>query len=502
MAEWIGKLLEAAPIPGEWKRAEAPPNSNVPTGNDGRHKPQERDEDHHEDGSEYQGGRKGAYEWGHGPSGHGWRSAGWSNTLKNDEQRSGGGDLWQAEEPQGTQGGQGSAGEALPGDPWSAYKKKHQGQVLQGDQQRSWGSQHWQSRADQTDQPAPARQRDRRAPEWEEQWKAGTSHKEMRYGDWKCGNWPACRFPNHAYKQFCKMCGDPNKTPSGSSPRIPGRPPAGAEPWSCRTTPVLAAPARTPSRARKALRQCTIPRGTGPCLPLASVGTCGATPRSPSCYGRRRSSTLVVRPRLAAPGRLRHRCSTWWPTTRTARAPSCPTSLRTLWRKPGGWATTPCAASSWGTGAASGVTRTPRRSSISGGTGRRLAAPWEWPSCRSGRTCPSPTPDSWRTAASSLGCTSPLTGCKTSPAGASAGKSSPPSCHDGPRTGSLGVTCWWEEVSPQSRTATPRTRAPRQEPRPGERPGAAALRTEGKPAGAVGGSGGHGVEPPRSGNMD
>ena len=46
------------------------------------------------------------------------------------------------------------------------------------------------------------------------------------------------------------------------------------------------------------------------------------------------------------------------------------------------------------------------------------------------------------------------------PAGAAAGRSSPPSCHAGPKTGSLGVTCWWEKVNPQDRTATPRTRAP------------------------------------------
>ena len=130
MAEWIGKPLEAAPISGERKKAEAPPNSSVPTGNDGWHKPQERDEDRHKGGSEYQGERTGAYEWGHGLSGHGWRSAGWGNTFKTDKRRSG--DPWQAEGPQGTQGGQGSAREAPPGDPWSAYRRKQQGQVFQG----------------------------------------------------------------------------------------------------------------------------------------------------------------------------------------------------------------------------------------------------------------------------------------------------------------------------------------------------------------------------------
>ena len=28
----------------------------------------------------------------------------------------------------------------------------------------------------------------------------------MRFGDWKCGNAPACRYPNHAYRDTCKQC--------------------------------------------------------------------------------------------------------------------------------------------------------------------------------------------------------------------------------------------------------------------------------------------------------
>ena len=219
LAEWLGKPLGAAPNPKEWKRAEAPPNSNMPAEDKGRHKPQERGEGHHEGGSEYQCGRKGAYGSGHSPSDI-WRgTAGRSNTLKNDKQRDG--DPWQSGEPQGAQGEQGNAGEAPPDDPWGPYRKKQQGQLPQGEQQRGWGSQHWQAPADQTEQPAPARQRVRSAPSWEELWEAGKSHQEMRYGDWRCGNAPTCRFPNHAYRQVCKVCGDPKENAKWELPQDP-----------------------------------------------------------------------------------------------------------------------------------------------------------------------------------------------------------------------------------------------------------------------------------------
>ena len=46
----------------------------------------------------------------------------------------------------------------------------------------------------------------RRAPEWEADWLRGTSHPEMRYGDWRCGVRP-CHYANHAYRTVCKACG-------------------------------------------------------------------------------------------------------------------------------------------------------------------------------------------------------------------------------------------------------------------------------------------------------
>ena len=166
MAEWISKPLEAAPKTGEWKRAEAPPNSNVPMGNDGRHKPQERDEDedHHEGGSEYQGGRKGAYEW--GPSSLAMGGGPLDGATPSRTTSSGAATRGRQEspkEPKEDRGARGKPSQATRGAP-TGGSAKGQGRLPQGDQQRGKGSQHWQARADQTDQPAPACQRDRKAP--------------------------------------------------------------------------------------------------------------------------------------------------------------------------------------------------------------------------------------------------------------------------------------------------------------------------------------------------
>ena len=98
-------------------------------------------------------------------------------------------------------------GRAGPGgtrDPWGAWKPTQQGQSQeQGGQPAELppaptrgdggGQGGWQPQA-------------RRAPEWEADWLRGTSHPEMRYGDWRCGARP-CHYANHAYRTVCKMCG-------------------------------------------------------------------------------------------------------------------------------------------------------------------------------------------------------------------------------------------------------------------------------------------------------
>ena len=307
---------------------------------------------------------------------------------------------------------------------------------------------------------------------------------------------PLADSPTTLTNSSARCVATPGKTPSGSSPKVPGRPPAGAEPWSCRATPVLAALAATPSRARKALRQRTIPRGTGPCLPLASVGICGATPRRPSCYGRRRSSTLVVRQRLAALGRLRQRCPTWLPTARTAaRASSCPTSFRTLWQTPGGWTTTPYAASSLGTGAASGIARIP--AAFLHLEERAFAA--------------QPLGSGPHAGLSKLAHRLPriLGGRQRHPwavdrvqdfrSGCFVREEQLPFLPRWPEDWVPRHHCWLGGSVRRTERQPRGPGRPCQRPRPGEGPGAAALRTEGGLAGAVGGSGGHGVEPPRSG---
>ena len=56
---------------------------------------------------------------------------------------------------------------------------------------------------DQGDQEPRAR----KAPKLEAEWLQGTTHLDMRYGDWRCGVLP-CRYPNHAYRTACKVCGE------------------------------------------------------------------------------------------------------------------------------------------------------------------------------------------------------------------------------------------------------------------------------------------------------
>ena len=295
----------------------------------------------------------------------------------------------------------GARGEAPPGDP---YRSKRQGQVFQGDQQRGWGSQHWQARADQADPGAgladQAHQRDRRAPEREEQWKAGTSHKDIRYGDWRRGNWPTCRFPKHAYMQFCKMCGDPEENAKWELPRDPRS-------STCRCG-ALVLPRYTgaclichkPIPHPEGIKAVCDPQGDGP-LPAPRLGgdLRGHTAEPIMLW-----TEAILNPSgppevgcAWPPAPLLPHVVAYYPDGSGFKLPYITSgSVAEAWRVDHN---TPCAASSWGTDAASGVTRTPRRCSTSGGTGRRRAAPWEWPSCRFGRTCPSPTPDSWRTAA-------------------------------------------------------------------------------------------------------
>ena len=87
-------------------------------------------------------------------------------------------------------------------------------------QQSGWGNQQWQGKRNPQDEQYTVRQPGRRAPTWEQLWWEGKSHEEMRFGDWKCGNAPACRYPNFAYRDFCKRCNADAKWELPQDPRM------------------------------------------------------------------------------------------------------------------------------------------------------------------------------------------------------------------------------------------------------------------------------------------
>ena len=257
--------------------------------------------------------------------------------------------------PRGPKGGEGTE-EPLLGDPWGAYKKSQQGPLET--QRSNWSDQHWQRLPSPTEEPNPVRQPGRRGPRWEQMWWEGKSHPEMRFGGWRCGNAPACRYPNHAYRDTCRQCEAPKANTKWEFPQDP------------RTT-TCACGAIIMSHCTKNCRTCqapilrpdggaagTIPTKTSFCRPPAEVEICKAIPRSPSCSGRKRSSNPPDHLRSVATGRRFPTCTTSSPTTRDAWASRCRTPLRTTWRGHGVWTTVPYVASSWATGDANGETRT------------------------------------------------------------------------------------------------------------------------------------------------
>ena len=67
------------------------------------------------------------------------------------------------------------------------------------------------------------RQPGRRGPSWEQLWWEGKSHTEMRFGDWRCGNTPACNFWNFAYRDTCKQSNAPRADAKWELPQDPRR---------------------------------------------------------------------------------------------------------------------------------------------------------------------------------------------------------------------------------------------------------------------------------------
>ena len=213
MVQWLNTLLHTAQGPGQGQREHNPPNSEKPPEERRGHQPQERPEDHHGGGSGYQNEDQGwSDQWARGEA---------AGTQANAHGPAGqrDGDPKRQWETQGPQGGPGHAGDPMPADPWAAYKKAQDGHLPA--QQSGWGSQHWQSKENPQDEQYPVRQPGRRAPPWEKLWWEEQSHKEMRFGDWRCGNGPACKYPNFAYRDFCKQCKAPKADAKWELPQDP-----------------------------------------------------------------------------------------------------------------------------------------------------------------------------------------------------------------------------------------------------------------------------------------
>ena len=274
LVQWLCNRLRAAPAPEEGKRGSDPPNSAVPTGEEGQHQPQECAEGRHEDDSGYQHGHKGSHGWGQGLSGPGWGAGGWGNTHKNGKQQDG--DPWHQGEPQGAQGEQenwrtrGKLRLATHGAPTSGSSKGSSPRAT--DSAAGAASNGRPSLTIRSRRPRHANGTGR-VPGGRSYGRQGSTTQRCAMGIGDAGMRPSADSPTPPSGRPTRSAAIPRKTPSGSSPLIPGRPLAGAEPRSCCTTPVLAVFARPPSRARRVPRQCTIPRETGPRLPPALEGT-------------------------------------------------------------------------------------------------------------------------------------------------------------------------------------------------------------------------------------
>ena len=199
--KWLSTPLPPAQAPGQKQREHHPPKSEQPPEERGQHQPQEHPEGHHGGDSTHQ---KGDQEW----------TASWAQERatgdKADARGRAGqwdGDPWHKGGSQGPRDGPGNAGSHQPADPWAAYKKPQDGPMPA--QQSSWGSQQWQGERNPQDGQRAVQQPGRRAPAWEQLWWEGKSNTDMRFGDWRCGNWPACNFANFTYRDFCRQCKAP-----------------------------------------------------------------------------------------------------------------------------------------------------------------------------------------------------------------------------------------------------------------------------------------------------
>ena len=202
-----------------------------------------------------------------------------------------------------------------------------------------------------------------RAPRWEQHWKDGTSHPEMRFGDWRCCNAPTCRYPNHARRDFCRQYGAPEEDAKWELPQDP-------------QTTICACGAIIKSRYTRNCRAChapiLCPDGGAAVYDPQGDKPLPAPSRGGHLQGHSAEPIMLWTEAILNPtGPLE--IGGDWPGC-SSRLPTCPTSspmartpwasrsrtpLRTTWRRHGVWTTAPCVASSWATGGADGATSTP-----------------------------------------------------------------------------------------------------------------------------------------------
>ena len=193
MRDWLDRRLGASEGQGKERRNQAPDGPGEPP----------RGADREEPGSDP--GQPQGTNGGQWSQDRGWsrpRSSGWNESAETPNRAdypradpwgsrsawSSGrmpSDPWHTWGGQGPQGTQGEATGGAPNDPWSSYANRQQRQEPQEEQRTEEDRQPEQAPAEHHAPADPGQLPAWRAPWWEEDWLAGKTHTEMRYGDWR-----------------------------------------------------------------------------------------------------------------------------------------------------------------------------------------------------------------------------------------------------------------------------------------------------------------------------
>ena len=217
LERWINTPLSAPPTTGggeqqaEATRAEAPGGWAAPRAAGGW-----GSSGHYVYAGDHRG-RKDAHSWGRDYSGQAWEKSNWGDTQDQGPQEQSPrqqGNPWSCQGEEGTQG-------MSPEDPWGRWMQAKE-QKRQEDRRQGWDDQQRETRAGRAETPASVPRWDRISPPWKVEWKAGRHHQEMRYGDWRCGNKPFCKFANFGWRDTCKKCGVSKDYAKWELPQDPG----------------------------------------------------------------------------------------------------------------------------------------------------------------------------------------------------------------------------------------------------------------------------------------